>query len=71
CIPAGESHDLVISPGTLAVVRRGLELGGEAARRLRLSKTGLGELRKILSVFVRYTRGGELNSLTFLEEMGL
>jgi DNA repair protein RecO (recombination protein O) len=71
CLPAGESQDLVISPGTLAVVRRGLELGGEAARRLRLNRQGLEEIRRALSAFVKYLRGGEISSLRFLEAMGL
>jgi len=67
CVPPGEVRGITISPGTLAVVRRGLELDGDAARRLRLNKNGLEELRKILSGFVRYIRGAELGSLTFLE----
>ncbi len=67
CIPPSELQQLAVSPGTLAVVRRGLELSSEAARRLRLNKNGLEELRRILSAFVRYTRGGEISSLIFLE----
>lgn len=70
CLPVETSQAIVVSPGTLAVVRRGLELGSEAAKRLRLNKTGLEELRSILSAFVRYTRGGEVASLVFLEAMG-
>jgi DNA repair protein RecO (recombination protein O) len=71
CVPAGDLEKLAVSPGTLAVVRRGLELSSEAARRLRLNKHGQEELRRILSAFARYTRGGEISSLIFLETMDL
>jgi DNA repair protein RecO (recombination protein O) len=65
-----DAAGLVLSPDTLALVRRGLQLDGEAASRLRLGKRGIKELRKVLSTFVRYLRGREINSLVFLEKMG-
>ena len=70
CVPAGE-EGLIVSPDTLALVRRGLEVNGEAASRLRLSKKGMKELRNVLSQFVRYLRGREINSLVFLEKTGI
>lgn len=66
CLPR-DSERLIISPDTMAVVRRGLELDKEAAARLRMGKRGIEELRSALSAFVRYTRGGEINSLHFME----
>jgi hypothetical protein len=54
----------------LAVVRRGLEVGRDAANRLRLNPKGLQELRAALSGFVRHIRGEQISSLTFLETMG-
>jgi DNA repair protein RecO (recombination protein O) len=71
CISAKEVGNILLSPNTLAIVRRGLEVGNEAAGRLRLNSTGLQELRQALSAFVRYQRGEEMNSLRFLEHMGL
>jgi DNA repair protein RecO (recombination protein O) len=68
--PKGADH-VPLSPNTLAIVRRGLEVGGEAAGRLRLNRAGLQELRRALSSFVRYERGGEVKSLLFLERMDL
>ena len=68
CIGTGPDN-LIISPDTLAVVRRGLEVGAEAASRLRLKQQGLQELRSALSAFVRHTRGREINSLLFLEQI--
>jgi DNA repair protein RecO (recombination protein O) len=70
CVAAEERMSLVLSPDTLAVVRRGLELDSDAADRLRLGPKGLQELRNALSAFVRYMRGNEVNSLVFIENMG-
>lgn len=71
CVNTKEGGNILLSPNTLAIVRRGLEVGNEAAGRLRLNRAGLQELRQALSAFVRYQRGGEINSLRFLERMGL
>jgi len=67
----GKELDLPLSPDTLALLRRGLELEGEAVSRLRLSKRGTVELRNLLSAFVRHLRGKEINSLLFLEKSGV
>jgi DNA repair protein RecO (recombination protein O) len=61
----------LVSPDTLAVVRRGLQVDPEVASRLRPSRKGMEELRNLLSSFVRYLRGQEVNSLLFLENTGL
>ncbi|MGB6066622.1 MAG: DNA repair protein RecO [Desulfomonilaceae bacterium] len=71
CVGSEETGTAPLSPNTLAIVRRGLEVGSEVAGRLRLNRTGLHELRQALSSFVRYQRGGETNSLLFLEHIGL
>jgi DNA repair protein RecO (recombination protein O) len=68
CVSA-DAQNLVISPDTLAVVRRGLEVGSEAATRLRIKPRGAHELRNALSAFARYTRGRQINSLIFLEQI--
>jgi DNA repair protein RecO (recombination protein O) len=70
CLPRGEPR-LTLSPDTLAVVRRGLDLDEEPASRLRLGAKGLQELRALLSSFVRYLRGYTINSLLFIEKTGL
>jgi DNA repair protein RecO (recombination protein O) len=67
CVSGKETGNSLLSPNTLAIVRRGLEVGNEAAGRLRLNRSGLQELREALSAFVRYQRGAEINSLRFLE----
>lgn len=59
----------VLSPGTLALVRRGLQMRGDAAKRLKLGRKGVQELRAALSAFVRFLRGREVNSLAFMEKM--
>ncbi len=61
--------NLVVSPDTLAVVRRGLEVDAEVASRLRLKEKGIRELRSALSAFARHIRGREINSLLFLEQI--
>jgi DNA repair protein RecO (recombination protein O) len=71
CINPQEVGNVLLSPNTLAIVRRGLEVGNEAAGRLRLNRGGLQELRQALSAFVRYQRGAEINSLRFLEDIDL
>ncbi|MGO9567021.1 MAG: DNA repair protein RecO [Desulfomonilaceae bacterium] len=71
CAGPLEADNVRLSPNTLAIVRRGLEVGSEAAGRLRLNRVGLQELRQALSAFVRYQRGEEINSLLFLEHMDL
>jgi DNA repair protein RecO (recombination protein O) len=70
CTGADQGPLLILSPATLAVVRRAQEVGRDAANRLRLNKKGLQELRFALSAFVRHIRGDEVSSLTFLENMG-
>lgn len=70
CVPQGE-EGLILSPDTMALVRRGLEVDGKAASRLRLGQKGMKELRNLLSQFVRYLRGREVNSLVFLEKTGI
>lgn len=71
CLPREERKKPLLSPETLAVIRRGLQLDREAANRLRLHKKGLEELRAVLSTFVRHLRGEQINSLVFLESIGL
>ena len=71
CVGSNAMRSVPLSPNTLAIVRKGLEVGSEVAGRLRLNRMGLDELRLALSAFVRYQRGGEMNSLLFLEQMGL
>lgn len=61
--------ELKISPDTLALVREGLKMDREVAARLKMSKRGALELRSALSSFVRYLRGGELNSFVFSHKM--
>jgi DNA repair protein RecO (recombination protein O) len=68
CVPDPQSWDVELSPSTLAIIRRGLQTDSETAKRLRLSKTSQKEVRAALSQFVRYLRGGEVNSLLFLEK---
>lgn len=70
CVPEGDAG-FVLSPDTMALVRRGLEVDAEAASRLRLGQKGMKELRNVLSQFVRYLRGREVNSLVFLEKTGV
>lgn len=60
---------VLLSPDTLAVVRRGLKVDSDLARRLKLGKKGQEELRKALSAFVRYLRGEEIKSLAFMERI--
>jgi DNA repair protein RecO (recombination protein O) len=67
CLKDGENNEISISPETLALVRRGLQLDIEAVRRLRLHKKGIAELRVALSAFVRHLRGRDIKSLLFLE----
>jgi len=69
CAALCEADNVRLSPNTLAIVRRGSEVGSDAAGRLRLNRAGLQELRRALSAFVRYQRGEEINSLLFLERM--
>jgi len=71
CLSREEHGPLLLSPNTLAVVRRGLQAGPRVTERLRLGKRGLEELRQCLSAFVRHMRGAEINSLRFLEGIGL
>ncbi|MBI4964026.1 MAG: DNA repair protein RecO [Desulfomonile tiedjei] len=69
CIGIDEDRSLLLSPDTLAVIRKGLQVERPVAKRLRLSKNGIAELRQALSSFVRHLRGQEINSLVFLEEL--
>jgi DNA repair protein RecO (recombination protein O) len=71
CISPDEQSAQQLSPNTLAVIRRGLEAGPRVAERLRLGKKGVEQLRRCLSAFARHLRGAEINSLRFLEQMGL
>jgi len=71
CRQPYDRANLPLSPDTLAVVRRGLEVGREASNRLRLGRKGVEELRNALSAFVRHVRGEQIKSLVFLEIMGL
>ncbi len=71
CLEPGEDTTLVLSPDTLAVVRRGLEMDYRKAERLKLGRKSREELRRALSAFVRYLRGSDISSLAFLEQMGL
>ncbi len=69
CVSSQSSENLFLSPSALAVARRGLAMDRESGNRLRLNKTGQGELRRALSAFARYLRGAEINSLLFLEKL--
>ncbi len=69
CLAAIDPTDLVLSPSTMALVRRGLEMPRQAADRLSLNRTGRNELRRTISAFVTHLLGRRLNSLTFLEKM--
>lgn len=69
CLLSRDMANLPLSPDTLAVVRRGLEVGRDASHRLRLNRKGAEELRAALSALVRYVRGEQINSLAFLETM--
>jgi DNA repair protein RecO (recombination protein O) len=71
CTDIHEPGSVMLSPGTLAVIRRALEVEEQTARRLKVSKLNTEELRAALSSFVRYLRGNEINSLAFLEATGL
>lgn len=63
----GADDQVKLSAETLALVNRGMTATEEVASRLRLGRHGVGELRSALSAFVRYVRGADINSLTFLE----
>jgi DNA repair protein RecO (recombination protein O) len=67
CLKDGENIEISISPETLALVRRGLQIDIEAARRLRLHNRGIAELRVALSAFARHLAGREIKSLLFVE----
>jgi DNA repair protein RecO (recombination protein O) len=69
CLTPADGITVNLSPGTLAVARRGLTLDRKAAARFRLHPQGLHELRTALSTFVRHLRGGQINSLVFMEKM--
>jgi DNA repair protein RecO (recombination protein O) len=69
CVGPGEDRSLLLSPETLAVLRRGLQVDRGVARRLRLHRHGVDEARKGLSAFVRHMRGEDVKSLTFLEKL--
>jgi recombinational DNA repair protein (RecF pathway) len=72
CRPAREATTgLPISPDTLALIRRGLQLDWEARARLRAGPRVIAEMRRILWGYLRTLRGGEINSLRFMEKMGL
>jgi DNA repair protein RecO (recombination protein O) len=68
CVGAGLQHT-TLSPETVAIIQRGLTLDTQTAARLRLSRKGLDEIRRALSSFVRFMRGHEISSLTFMEGM--
>ncbi len=68
---SGDETESAVSPETLALVNRGLRLDFDVASRLRIGKKGIDELRTVLSAFVRHVRGENMNSLTFLEKMGI
>ncbi len=70
CPGTGLGKPLVLSPNTLAIIRKALESNEETLRRLKLSKNSAGELRSALSAFARYLRGKEINSVVFMEQMG-
>jgi DNA repair protein RecO (recombination protein O) len=69
CLAATDPTDLVFSPSTIALVRRGLEMPRQAANRLSLNRSGRNELRRTISAFVKHLLGKQLNSLAFLEKM--
>ena len=69
CLAGTDPIDLVLSPHTMALIRRGLEMPGQMTDRLALNAAGRGELRRALSAFVKHLLGKDLNSLIFLENM--
>lgn len=69
CVTVTRDKAIHVSPGSLAVVRRGLQLDRDAVNRLRINQQGLSEIRASLSGFVRYLRGQEIKSLLFLEKL--
>jgi DNA repair protein RecO (recombination protein O) len=69
CVGPSEDRSLLLSPETLAVVRRGLQVDRGVATRLRLHRHGVDEARKALSSFVRHLRGEDVKSLSFLEKL--
>jgi DNA repair protein RecO (recombination protein O) len=71
CAIPWEPTAVALSPGTLALIRRALEMDEQKAARLKVSRRNTEELRAALSSFVRQHRGGEINSLAFLEATGL
>lgn len=71
CATSREPDVVVLSPGTFALMRRALEVDEQKSARLKVGRQNTEELRTALSSFVRYLRGGEINSLAFLEAMGL
>lgn len=71
CMAAQTEIDVRLSPNTLAAVKRGLDAGPRVVERIRLGKKGRTELRQALSAFVRFLRGEDINSLVFLEKMGM
>ena len=70
CVSTQE-QGIPLSPDTLALVRRGLQMESETSARLKLNRRGTDELRRALSAFVRHLRGKEINSLVFMEKTGL
>ena len=71
CVDPRQEEYLPLSPDILAAVKLGLEGGSRVVERIRLGKKGLEDLRQSLSAFARYLRGAEINTLLFLEKMGL
>jgi hypothetical protein len=59
----------LLSPETLAIVRRGLQVERSVAKRLRLHRHGIEEVRRALGAFVRHLRGEDVKSLSFLEKL--
>lgn len=71
CSSAPFSLCFPLSPDTLALIRRGLQLDYDARARLRLNARGVGEIRRFLWGYLRYLRGAEINSLVFMEKLGV
>jgi DNA repair protein RecO (recombination protein O) len=61
--------DLMLSPNTLAIIKKALASQGETITRIKVSQKSISELRQLLSAFERFLRGAEINSIVFMEKL--
>lgn len=69
--PRASAHQIPLSLNILITIRKAMDAGEKALKRLRLGKTGSVELRSALSAFVRSIAGREVNTLVFMEKLGM